>query len=95
MAHKAAPSGIWRDLASNISSGRVSEGHAGMAEQTTQEKPSLFQRGLSALSDVFSEIMPDMLAAGLLASISNILGGFPLVQTNETLYGINRLIGIS
>lgn len=61
----------------------------------SDQKTGLFQQGLEALSEVFSEIMPGMLAAGLLTALSNVLGNAAFVQHNATLYGINRLISIS
>ena len=54
-----------------------------------------FQRALKALSDVFIEIMPGILAAALLTGLSSVLGNLEFVQNNDTLYGISRLINIS
>ena len=53
------------------------------------------QKALKALSDVFIEIMPGILAAALLTGLSSVLGNLPAVESNETLYGIVRLINIS
>ncbi len=53
------------------------------------------QKALKALSDVFIEIMPGILAAALLTGLSSVLGNIEFVQNNETLYGISRLINIS
>ncbi len=53
------------------------------------------QRIIKALSDVFIEIMPGILAAALLTGISGVLGNLGFVENNETLYGINKLINIS
>ena len=50
---------------------------------------------MKALSDVFIEIMPGILAAALLTGLSSVLGNLPAVESNETLYGIVRLINIS
>ena len=53
------------------------------------------QKALKALSDVFIEIMPGILAAALLTGLSSVLGNIEFVQNNNTLYGISRLINIS
>ena len=53
------------------------------------------QRAVKALSDVFIEIMPGILAAALLTGLSSVLGNIDFVQNNDTLYGISRLINIS
>ena len=45
------------------------------------------QRAVKALSDVFIEIMPGILAAALLTGLSSVLGNIDFVQNNETLYG--------
>lgn len=54
-----------------------------------------FQKALKALSDIFIEIMPGILAAALLTGLSSVLGNVKAVESNETLYGIARLINIS
>lgn len=59
------------------------------------QKMNPFQRIIKALSDVFIDIMPGILAAALLTGLSGVLGNFAFVQANETLYGINKLINIS
>lgn len=53
------------------------------------------QRAVKALSDVFIEIMPGILAAALLTGLSSVLGNMEVVESNDTLYGIARLINIS
>lgn len=53
------------------------------------------QRAVKALSDVFIEIMPGILAAALLTGLSSVLGNMKMVESNETLYGIAKLINIS
>ena len=53
------------------------------------------QRAVKALSDVFIEIMPGILAAALLTGLSSVLGNIQFVQNNDTLYGLSRLINIS
>ena len=59
------------------------------------QKMNPMQKALKALSDVFIEIMPGILAAALLTGLSSVLGNLPAVESNETLYGIVRLINIS
>lgn len=53
------------------------------------------QRAVKALSDVFIEIMPSILAAALLTGLSSVLGNLSFVEENATLYGITKLINIS
>lgn len=53
------------------------------------------QRAVKALSDVFIEIMPGILAAALLTGLSSVLANIEFVQDNDTLYGLSRLINIS
>lgn len=59
------------------------------------QKMNPLQKALKALSDVFIEIMPGILAAALLTGLSSVLGNLPAVESNETLYGIVRLNNIS
>lgn len=59
------------------------------------QKMNPLQKALKALSDVSIEIMPGILAAALLTGLSSVLGNLPAVESNETLYGIVRLINIS
>ena len=59
------------------------------------QKMNPLQKALKALSDVFIEIMPGILAAALLTGLSSVPGNLPAVESNETLYGIVRLINIS
>lgn len=59
------------------------------------QKMNPLQKALKALSDVFIEIMPGILAAALLTGLSSVLGNLPAVESNEILYGIVRLINIS
>lgn len=59
------------------------------------QKMNFLQKALKALSDVFIEIMPGILAAALLTGLSSMLGNMKAVESNETLYGIARLINIS
>ncbi len=53
------------------------------------------QRAVKALSDVFIEIMPGILAAALLTGLSSVLGNLEFVENNDTLYGISTLINIA
>ena len=53
------------------------------------------QRAVKALSDVFIEIMPGILAAALLTGLSSVLGNLEFVENNDTLYGISTLIYIA
>lgn len=53
------------------------------------------QRAVKALSDVFIEIMPGILAAALLTGLSSVLGNLDFVKNNDTLYGLSQLINIS
>lgn len=59
------------------------------------KKMNPLQRIIKALSDVFVDIMPGILAAALLTGLSGVLGNFEIVRENDTLFGINRLINIS
>ncbi len=59
------------------------------------KKMNPLQRIIKALSDVFVDIMPGILAAALLTGLSGVLGNLEFVKANETLFGINRLINIS
>ena len=59
------------------------------------KKMNPLQRIIKALSDVFVDIMPGILAAALLTGLSGVLGNLDFVKSNDSLYGINRLINIS
>ena len=59
------------------------------------KKMNPLQRIIKALSDVFVDIMPGILAAALLTGLSGVLGNLDFVKANETLFGINQLINIS
>lgn len=59
------------------------------------KKMNPLQRIIKALSDVFIDIMPGILAAALLTGLSGVLANVDLVQNSETLFGITRLINIS
>ena len=59
------------------------------------KKMNPLQRIIKALSDVFVDIMPGILAAALLTGLSGVLGNMEFVKGNDTLYGINTLINIA
>ena len=59
------------------------------------KKMNPLQRIIKALSDVFVDIMPGILAAALLTGLSGVLGNMGFVRDNDTLYGINTLINIA
>ncbi len=59
------------------------------------QKMNPLQRVIKALSDVFVDIMPRILAAALLTGLSGVLGNMDFVKANETLSGINTLINIA
>lgn len=59
------------------------------------QKMNPLQRIIKALSDVFVDIMPGILAAALLTGLSGVLGNLEIVKNVETLYGINTLINIA
>ena len=59
------------------------------------QKMNPLQRVIKALSDVFVDIMPGILAAALLTGLSGVLGNMDFVKANETLSGINTLINIA
>ena len=55
------------------------------------KKENPLQKVIKALSDVFVEIIPAILAAAILLGVTGFLGNFEAVKTNQTLYAINRL----
>lgn len=59
------------------------------------KKMNPLQRVIKALSDVFVDIMPGILAAALLTGLSGVLGNMDFVKASETLSGINTLINIA
>ena len=67
----------------------------GDLKTVANQKMNPLQRIIKALSDVFVDIMPGILAAALLTGLSGVLGNLDFVQSNATLYGINTLINIS
>ena len=67
----------------------------GDLKTVANQKMNPLQRIIKALSDVFVDIMPGILAAALLTGLSGVLGNLDFVHNNATLYGINTLINIS
>lgn len=67
----------------------------GDLKTVANQKMNPLQRIIKALSDVFVDIMPGILAAALLTGLSGVLGNLDFVKANDTLFGINRLINIS
>lgn len=59
------------------------------------KKMNPLQRVIKALSDVFIDIMPGILAAALLTGLSGVLVNMDIVHNNDTLFGITTLINIS
>ncbi len=76
--------------------------HTGMKGQSlsdlkteANQKMNPLQRILKGLSDVFIDIMPGILAAALLTGISGLLGNLAFVESNQTLFAINRIVNIA
>ena len=61
--------------------------------ETNKENP--LQKVIKALSDVFVEIIPAILAAAILLGVTGFLANFEAVKTNQTLYAINRLSNLA
>ena len=59
------------------------------------KKENPLQRVIKALSDVFVEIIPAILAAAILLGVTGFLANFEAVKTNQTLYAINRLANLA
>lgn len=67
----------------------------GELKTVASKKMNPLQRVIKALSDVFVDIMPGILAAALLTGLCGVLGNLDFVKNNETLFAINKLIGIA
>ena len=67
----------------------------GDLKSKTNQRMNPLQKAVKALSDVFIEIMPGILAAALLTGLSSVLGNLSFVESNDTLYGITKLINIA
>ena len=59
------------------------------------KKENPLQKVIKALSDVFVEIIPAILAAAILLGVTGFLANFEAVKTNQTLYAINRLSNLA
>ncbi|PHH97739.1 glucose PTS transporter subunit IIA [Fusobacterium nucleatum] len=59
------------------------------------KKENPLQKVIKALSDVFVEIIPAILAAAILLGVTGFLANFESVKTNQTLYAINRLANLA
>ena len=55
------------------------------------KKENPLQKVIKALSDIFVEIIPAILAAAILLGVTGFLANFEAIKTNQTLYAINRL----
>ena len=67
----------------------------GDLKSKANQRMNPLQKAVKALSDVFIEIMPGILAAALLTGLSSVLGNLSFVESNDTLYGITKLINIA
>lgn len=67
----------------------------GDLKSKANQRMNPIQKAVKALSDVFIEIMPGILAAALLTGLSSVLGNLSFVEDNDTLYGITKLINIA
>jgi len=64
-------------------------------KEESAKKQNPVQAVIKALSDVFIGIMPGLLAAALLMGLTGVLGGLDIVQKNDTLYAINKLVSLA
>lgn len=64
-------------------------------KEESAKKQNPVQAVIKALSDVFIGIMPALLAAALLMGLTGVLGGLDIVQKNDTLYAINKLVSLA
>lgn len=67
----------------------------GDLKSKANQRMNPLQKAVKALSDVFIEIMPGILAAALLTGLSSVLGNLSFVESNDILYGITKLINIA
>ncbi|HIV67689.1 MAG TPA: PTS transporter subunit EIIC [Candidatus Butyricicoccus stercorigallinarum] len=70
---------------------------ASMAEVKAEaaKKMNPLQAIIKSLSDVFVDIMPGILAAALLSGLTGVLSRWEVVESNATLYAINRLVSLA
>lgn len=88
--------GIVNDICKVVSEQvNISDMSLGDLKSKASQRMNPIQKAVKALSDVFIEIMPRILAAALLTGLSSVLGNLSFVESNQTLYGITKLINIS
>ena len=68
-----------------------------MAEvkQMAAQRMNPLQAVIKSLSDVFVDIMPGILAAALLSGLTGVLSQWSVVESNDTLFAINKLVSLA
>ena len=68
-----------------------------MAEVKSEaaKKMNPLQAVIKSLSDVFVDIMPGILAAALLSGLTGVLNQWDVVESNATLFAINKLVSLA
>ena len=68
-----------------------------MAEvkQMAAQRMNPLQAIIKSLSDVFVDIMPGILAAALLSGLTGVLSQWSVVESNDTLFAINKLVSLA
>ena len=68
-----------------------------MAEvkQVAAQRMNPLQAVIKSLSDVFVDIMPGILAAALLSGLTGVLSQWSVVESNATLFAINKLVSLA
>ena len=64
-------------------------------KEKSNSKQNPFQKFIKSISDVFVEIIPAILAAALLMGITGMISNFDIVQNNETISSINKIINLA
>ena len=64
-------------------------------KEKSNSKQNPFQKFIKSISDVFVEIIPAILAAALLMGITGMISNFDVVQNNETISSINKIINLA
>lgn len=59
------------------------------------QKMNPLQAVIKSLSDVFVDIMPGILAAALLSGLTGVLSQWSVVESNATLFAINKLVSLA
>jgi len=59
------------------------------------KKMNPLQAVIKSLSDVFVDIMPGILAAALLSGLTGVLSQWDVVESNATLFAINKLVSLA